>query len=931
MPGRDADVRSRPQRFLNRELSWLEFNARVLALAEDPSRPLLERAKFCAIFSSNLDEFFQVRVSGLEEQLDLGVRSRSPDGLDAAEAVRTIREQARALVERQTTIFTKDLAPALEEEGVRFPTWEELDDDDRESLRREFEERVYPVLTPLAVDPAHPFPYISNLSLNLAAVVRDPATGEDRFARVKVPPVLPRFVPLPDGERFIPLEHLIAAHLDRLFPGMEVVAHYPFRVTRDADFELDDEAEDLLEAIETVLQRRTRFGNTIRLEIDTTMSDDVLDVLSRELEVPPGATEVVDGPLDLAGLFDVCSLDRPDLKAEQWSPQTQHEIAPTNGGQDIFRTLRSGDLLVHHPYDSFASSVEAFVKQAARDERVLAIKQTIYRTAGAESGIVQSLIDAAREDKQVVALVELKARFDEQANIERARILEEAGVHVVYGLVGLKTHAKILLVVRQDEDGVIRRYCHVGTGNYNPKTAELYEDLGLLTCDPDVGTDLTELFNHLTGYSRPSRYRRLLVAPESMRPGLRDRIRAEAAQGRRRSDRAEDEQPRRRRAHRRALRRVERGHADRSRRARHLLPAPTGARAVREHPGALDRRLLPRALAHLLLRRRSDDRRVPHRLGRLDAAQPRPPRRGPDRGHRFPAAGAARRDPRRSTSPTTCSRGSSRATARGTRSPRWWASTRSSASASSRKRAPPTHECGRVSRAARPIEREVKLAVSPEFVLPSLTDPGGDVFAGPEETLELRATYFDTDDYRLSRAGASVRSRDDGWTVKLPNGMDGDALVRDELPVAGPLDAKQPPDEALDLVRALTRGAPVEPVAELHTTRRRVRAPHERRPRGRRGRRRPGRGPRPGVERGHRVVPRDRGRAARGGDEGPPLRRAGPPPQRRCGAGRPDTQDRAGAGPGRHRAARRRGAGDHRHADGRARRARVRSRRRWHA
>jgi polyphosphate kinase len=531
MPGRDADVRSRPQRFLNRELSWLEFNARVLALAEDPSRPLLERAKFCAIFSSNLDEFFQVRVSGLEEQLDLGVRNWGPDGLDAAEAVRTIREQARALVERQTTIFTKDLAPALEEEGVHFPTWDELDDDDRVSLRREFEERVYPVLTPLAVDPAHPFPYISNLSLNLAAVVRDPASGEDRFARVKVPPVLPRFVPLPDGERFIPLEHLIAAHLDRLFPGMEIVAHYPFRVTRDADFELDDEAEDLLEAIETVLQRRTRFGNTIRLEIDTTMSDDVLDVLSRELEVPPGATEVIDGPLDLAGLFDVCALDRPDLKAEPWSPQTLHEIAPTNGGQDIFRTLRSGDLLVHHPYDSFATSVEAFVKQAARDPRVLAIKQTIYRTAGPESGIVQSLIDAAREDKQVVALVELKARFDEQANIERARILEEAGVHVVYGLVGLKTHAKILLVVRQDEDGVIRRYCHVGTGNYNPKTAELYEDLGILTCDPDVGTDLTELFNHLTGYSRPSRYRRLLVAPESMRPGLRDRIRAQAAMG----------------------------------------------------------------------------------------------------------------------------------------------------------------------------------------------------------------------------------------------------------------------------------------------------------------------------------------------------------------------------------------------------------------
>jgi polyphosphate kinase len=531
MPGRDAEIRSRPERFLNRELSWLEFNARVLALAEDPGRPLLERAKFCAIFSSNLDEFFQVRVSGLEEQVDLGMRGRSPDGLDPADAVRALREHVRGLVERQTTIFTKDIAPSLEEEGVRFVTWADLDEDDRQALHREFEEHVYPVLTPLAVDPAHPFPYISNLSLNLAVVVRDPSTGHQRFARVKVPPVLPRFAPLPDGERFMPLEHLIAAHLDRLFPGMEVLAHYPFRVTRDADFELDDEAEDLLEAIETVLHRRTKFGNTIRLEIDTTMSDDVLETLSRELEVPSGAIEVIDGPLDLTGLLDVYALDRPDLKAEPWTPQTQHELAPTNGGQDLFRIMRSGDVLLHHPYDSFTTSVEAFVQQAARDERVLTIKQTIYRTAGPESGIVQSLVEAAREDKQVVALVELKARFDEQANIERARILEEAGVHVVYGLVGLKTHAKILLVVRQDEDGVIRRYCHVGTGNYNPKTATLYEDLGLLTCDPDVGTDLTELFNHLTGYSRPTRYRRLLVAPESVRSGLRDRIRAEAAKG----------------------------------------------------------------------------------------------------------------------------------------------------------------------------------------------------------------------------------------------------------------------------------------------------------------------------------------------------------------------------------------------------------------
>jgi polyphosphate kinase len=519
-------------RFLNRELSWLDFNARVLALAEDQGRPLLERAKFLAIFASNLDEYFQVRVSGLQEQMELGLRKRSPDGLDAAETVRAIREQVRAQVERQTTIFTKDVAPALDEAGIQFPAWVELDADDRAALRHTFEESVYPVLTPLAVDPSHPFPYISNLSLNLAVVVRDPSTHEQRFARVKVPPALTRFVALPDGERFVPLEQLIAAHLDRLFPGMEVLAHYPFRVTRDADFELDDEADDLLEAIENVLQRRTKFGSAVRLEIDQTMSDDVLEVLSHELEIPAGATVVVDGPIDLTGLWTVVALDRPELKDEPWAPVTQTALASADDTPtDLFRVLRAGDVLVHHPYDSFTTSVEAFVYQAARDPRVLAIKQTIYRTGDAESTLVNSLVEAAREGKQVVTLVELKARFDEQVNIERAHLLEEAGAHVVYGLVGLKTHTKILLVVRQEEDGFIRRYCHVGTGNYNAKTATLYEDLGLLTCDPAIGADLTELFNHLTGYSRPTRYRRLLVAPEALRDGLRDRIRAQGAKG----------------------------------------------------------------------------------------------------------------------------------------------------------------------------------------------------------------------------------------------------------------------------------------------------------------------------------------------------------------------------------------------------------------
>ncbi len=523
---------SDPDRFLNRELSWLDFNTRVLALAEDHGRPLLERTKFLAIFSSNLDEYFQVRVSGLLEQAELGIRKRSPDGLDAAETVRAIREQVRAQVDRQSTIFTKDIAPALDEAGIQFPAWVELDADDRAALRRTFEESVYPVLTPLAVDPSHPFPYISNLSLSLAVVVRDPATGEQRFARVKVPPTLPRFVALPDGERFVPLEQLIAAHLDRLFPGMEVLAHYPFRVTRDADFELDDEAEDLLEAIETVLHRRTKFGSAVRLEIDHTMSDEVLEVLSHELKIPAGATVVVDGPIDLTGLWDVVALDRPDLVDEPWTPVTQGNLVSSEDVPvDLFRVLRGGDVLVHHPYDSFTTSVEAFVYQAARDPRVLAIKQTIYRTGDAESTIVNSLVEAAREGKQVVTLVELKARFDEQVNIERAHLLEEAGAHVVYGLVGLKTHTKILLVVRQEEDGSIRRYCHVGTGNYNAKTATLYEDLGLLTSDPAIGADLTELFNHLTGYSRPTQYRRLLVAPEALRDGLRDRIRAQAARG----------------------------------------------------------------------------------------------------------------------------------------------------------------------------------------------------------------------------------------------------------------------------------------------------------------------------------------------------------------------------------------------------------------
>ncbi len=518
------------ERFLNRELSWLDFNARVLALAEDDRLPLLERAKFLAIFSSNLDEFFEVRVSGLMEQLDAGLRTTTADGLDLVGQLRSIRNQVDGLVARSAAVFANEVIPALDAAGIRFVDWDDLGGDDRAHLEAFFADSIFPVLTPLAVDPAHPFPYISNLSLNLAVTVRDPTSGDERFARVKVPPPLPRFVPLPDGERFVLLEQVIAAKLDALFPGMEVLAHHPFRVTRDADFELEDEAEDLLEAIESVLRRRSKFGRVVRLEVDAKMTSEVLELLCRELELSDSDVNVIDGPLDLGGLWSIYALERPELKDEAWVPQTPVVLQGTDPAPDFFRLLRSSDVLVHHPYDSFSTSVEQFVEQAASDPQVLAIKQTIYRTAGAESSLVSSLVKAAESGKQVVALVELKARFDEQANIARARALEEAGVHVVYGLVGLKTHAKVLLVVRQETDG-IRRYCHIGTGNYNPKTADLYEDVGLLTADPELGADLTDLFNHLTGYSHQGTYRKLLVAPVHLRRAIADRIEQQADLG----------------------------------------------------------------------------------------------------------------------------------------------------------------------------------------------------------------------------------------------------------------------------------------------------------------------------------------------------------------------------------------------------------------
>jgi polyphosphate kinase len=519
-------------RYLNRELSWLEFNARVLALAEDASLPLLERLKFVAIFASNLDEFFQVRVSGLQEQVEAGVVKRSPDGRTPAEQLEGIRERAQELSTRAANVFATELVPALEKERIRIVrSVEALEPADLAFLEQEFDERIFPVLTPLSVDPAHPFPYISNLSLNLAAMVRDPMTGVRRFARVKVPPLLPRFVPLPDGERFVPLETVIAAHLGRLFPGMELVAHHTFRLTRDADLEVEeDEAEDLLEAIQSVLRRRRRGANPVRLEVDETMSHEVLELLRRELDLEEQEVVVTPGLLDLSALWSLVSLDRPELKHEPWVPVTQPRLTNGETAPDLFEVLRAGDILVHHPYDSFSSSVEAFVEQAARDPAVLAIKQTMYRTSTQESPIIRALIRAAELGKQVVALVELKARFDEEANITYARELEQAGVHVVHGVVGLKTHAKISLVVRRESGGV-RRYAHVGTGNYNPVTARLYEDIGLLTADPEIGADLTDLFNLLTGYSRQREYRRLLVAPEYLRPEMLELIRGQARVG----------------------------------------------------------------------------------------------------------------------------------------------------------------------------------------------------------------------------------------------------------------------------------------------------------------------------------------------------------------------------------------------------------------
>jgi polyphosphate kinase len=521
---------SDPQRFLDRELTQLDFLGRLLEMAADRRVPLLERAKFVAIFAAQLDDFFQDRVAQLKDRVAAGLRSLASDGLAPYEQLRVVRRRVDELVAQAASVFHGSLVPELAAVGVRFSPWASLGVEDRAYLDRVFEERIFPVLTPLAVDPAHPFPYISSLSLNLGVVVVEPSSGESRFARVKVPPLLPRFVVLPDGQRFVPLEQVISAHLDALFPEMSLGAQVSFRVTRNADLTLaEGEADDLLAAVEMELRRR-RFGKAVRLEVEAGAPADVRDLLVRELELGPEDVYEVDGPLDLSGLWALYALERPDLHDEAWAPMTPPRLA-TAGDEpsDLFAVLREKEVLVHHPYDSFATSVEAFIAQAAHDPAVLAIKQTLYRTGGA-SPIVASLIEAAEAGKQVAVLVELKARFDEQANIAWAKALEEAGVHVVYGLVGLKTHAKAALVVRAEEEG-IRRYCHVGTGNYNAETARQYEDVSLLSADPELGADLTEVFNFLTGYSRRTHYRRVVLAPTDLRERVCELIAAEAARG----------------------------------------------------------------------------------------------------------------------------------------------------------------------------------------------------------------------------------------------------------------------------------------------------------------------------------------------------------------------------------------------------------------
>jgi polyphosphate kinase len=515
-------------RFLDRELSWLHFNQRVLELAENDTLPLLERARFLAIFASNLDEFFMVRVAGLKRRIAAGVAVRAASGLMPREVLDQIWKTTAELASRHAAAFRDDIVPALADQGIELVRWEQLDRDEQKYCKRLFKERVFPVLTPLAVDPAHPFPYISGLSLNLAVLVRNPKTDKEHFARVKVPPIFSRFVSL-GNQRFVPLEDVIGEHLKRLFPGMDVLSVNTFRVTRNEDLEVEeDDAENLLAALEKELLRR-RFGPPVRLEVQENIDAHVLELLTSELGVSEAEVFRLPGPLDLRGLHDIADLDRQDLKYPNFLPATHSLLAPVESASpvDVFKALQRSDVLLHHPYDSFSTSVQRFIEQAAADPQVLAIKQTLYRTSG-DSPIIDALVDAAESGKQVLVIVEIKARFDESANIRWARKLEHAGCHVVYGLVGLKTHCKLAMVVRDEPEG-IRRYTHIGTGNYNPKTARMYEDFGLLTTDEAIGEDVAHLFNNLSGYSRNASYAELMVAPDSVRTGLVEAIKEEIA------------------------------------------------------------------------------------------------------------------------------------------------------------------------------------------------------------------------------------------------------------------------------------------------------------------------------------------------------------------------------------------------------------------
>jgi polyphosphate kinase len=505
--------------YFNREVSWLDFNDRVLQLVEDATVPLLERVKFCAIYTSNLDEFFMVRVAGLHDQLEAGIDARGPDGVSAGEAVDTIKARVGELGRRQIRCLENELVPGLAEAGIRIASIDDVSDHERRELDARFRRQIFPVLTPLAVGLGRPFPYISNLSLSLAVLVRDPVSGHETFARVKVPKeMLPRFVPVGEGLTFVPMEQVIAANLDALFPGMEILDYDYFKVTRDADFTVSDEADDLLQAVEHELRRR-RFGEIVRVEIGSSMNAGLRDQLVEGLGVKAHEVFHVEGLLDLGDLWQIVNLPGfKGLRDPQWTPVTQPRLQGDDGRVDVFAAMRAGDLLVHHPYDSFATSVERFVAQAVADPDVLAIKQTVYRTSD-DSPLVPALIRASERGKQAVCLVELKARFDERANITWAKALEEAGVHVTYGIPSLKTHAKAILVVRREGDGV-RHYVHIGTGNYHPKTARLYTDFGLFTTDEEIGADVADLFNFLTGYGRPRGYRKVLVAPAHLRDGI---------------------------------------------------------------------------------------------------------------------------------------------------------------------------------------------------------------------------------------------------------------------------------------------------------------------------------------------------------------------------------------------------------------------------